>query len=303
LFKKKRKGKTMILTKIFYHIDNFCNENEKKIRRKLLQSGMSQRVRQGKLSLSEVLTIIIYFPHSGYKNFKTYYEKCVCETLKGAFRDELSYSRFLEIRKKSIFLLAWFIQENLLKGPLKGFIDSTALPVCHNKRINSHKVFKGIAKRGKTSMGWFYGFKLHVAIDLHGNIAGLTVTPGNVHDANPKAVKAVTKNLSGTIAGDKGYISKKLFDELFKQDLKLITRTKKGMKPQLITMPDKMLLNARKLIESVFNVMKNYLGISHSRHRSIFGFMFNLLGSTAAYIFYPKKPSLKDKNLYLAGNA
>lgn len=293
----------MTLTSIFYHMDNFCNEKEKEITKKLLQSGMLRRIRQGKLSLSEVLTIIIYFHHSGYKNFKTYYEKCVCETLKGAFRDELSYSRFLEIRKRGLFLLFWFIQQNILKGPLKGFIDSTALPVCHNRRISSHRVFKGIAARGKTSMGWFYGFKLHLAIDLFGNVAGLAITPGNISDANSKTVKTVTKSLSGTIVGDKGYISKKLFDELFKQNLKLITRTRKGMKPRLITMPEKMLLNGRKLIESVFNVMKNSFGTSHSRHRSLFGFMFNLLGSIAAYIFYPKKPSVKIKTLRLLESA
>jgi hypothetical protein len=113
-------------------------------------------------------------------------------------------------------------------------IDSTKLAVCANLRISSHKVFKGLAQRGKSSTGWLFGFKLHLIINYNGEILFFWITPGNVDDRNVSAIKNLTKGLWGLLFGDKGYISQPIFKLLYKQGLKLVTKIKKGMKNALM---------------------------------------------------------------------
>ena len=60
------------------------------------------------------------------------------------------------------------------------YIDSISLNVCHPKRIYRNMVFKGIAKRSKSTKGWFFGFKLH--IDDKGNLMNVKLTKGNADD-------------------------------------------------------------------------------------------------------------------------
>ena len=112
-----------------------------------------------------------------------------------------------------------------LSGQATGlfFVDSTPLKVCHSKRIHSHKVFKNIAKRGKSSTGWFYGFKLHVVVNDCGELVAFMITSGSVDDR--KTVPEMCKDLTGKLIGDKGYISKNLFSELITHSLQLITKT------------------------------------------------------------------------------
>ena len=176
-----------------------------------------------------------------------------------------------------------------------GFIDSTKLQVCHNLRINRNKVFAGIAARGKTSTGWFYGFKLHLVINECGEIVSFMLTPGNVADNNASVVKKLVKKCFGKIWGDRGYISKKLFEGLFKNGIKLITKLKKKMKNKLMDLEDRLGLSKRGIIESVNGILKETCQIEHSRHRSPTNFVVNIISGLLAYSFLPKKPSLKDK--------
>jgi transposase len=170
------------------------------------------------------------------------------------------------------------------------FIDSTRIIVCHNKRIHSHKVFNKLAKRGKTSVGWFYGFKLHLIVNDRGELLAVKLTAGNVDDREP--VPEMTREIFGKLFGDKGYISQKLFDLLFEQGVQLITRIKKNMKNKLMPLMDKILLRKRSIIETINDQLKNMSQIEHTRHRSIAGFMLNLLGGLIAYTYHEKKPSL-----------
>ena len=102
-----------------------------------------------------------------------------------------------------------FLQSRM--GTVTGisFIDSTSIAVCKPKRISSNKVFKNIAKLGKTTIGWFYGFKCHIVVNDCGELLSVCFTQGNVDDRKP--VPTLSKKLFGKLFGDKGYISTLLF--------------------------------------------------------------------------------------------
>lgn len=178
------------------------------------------------------------------------------------------------------------------KGQATGiaFIDATSLVVCHNRRIQSHKVFKQVAQRGKTSVGWFYGFKLHLVVNDRGELLAFQITPGNTDDRQP--VPRLVKGLTGKLFGDRGYISQKLFEALLEQNLQLITTLRKTMRNKLIPLADKLLLRKRALIETIHDQLKNISQIEHTRHRSGVNAMVNLLAGLVAYTHQPKKPSL-----------
>ena len=164
------------------------------------------------------------------------------------------------------------------------------MKVCRNRRIHSHKVFAGCARRGKTSVDWFYGFKLHLVINDRGELLSLRLTPGNVDDRRP--VPELAKELFGKLFGDKGYISQPLFETLCADGVQLVTRLKRSMKNRLISMFDKIMLRKRAVIEAVVDQLKNISQIEHSRHRSVANCFVNLLGGLVAYTWREKKPSL-----------
>ena len=172
------------------------------------------------------------------------------------------------------------------------YIDSTPLRSCHIKREKQHKVFKGIAQKGQCSLGWFYGFKLHIIIKDRGEILDFIITPGNVDDRKPLKDMDLHKRIFGKLYGDKGYISKDLFEKLFVDGVHLITKIKKNMKNSLMLLQDKIALRKRALIETVNDELKNIYQIEHTRHRSFENFTTNLLSGLIAYSFFDKKPSI-----------
>ena len=172
------------------------------------------------------------------------------------------------------------------------YIDSTPLRSCHIKREKQHKVFKGIAQKGQCSLGWFYGFKLHIIINDRGEILDFIITPGNVDDRKPLNDMDLHKRIFGKLYGDKGYISKDLFEKLFVDGVHLITKIKKNMKNSLMLLQDKIALRKRALIETVNDELKNICQIEHTRHRSFENFTTNLLSGLIAYSFFDKKPSI-----------
>jgi hypothetical protein len=278
-----------MLTTIFYHVDDFC----KKIKEHLLPNDEKVKVgRPSNMPLSDILTIIIFFQHSKIKTFKDYYIVYIQGIHKTAFKKVLSYNRFNELMNENMQHVALFALSTMAEATGVQYIDSTTLPVCHNKRIGSHKVAKGFAQRGKSSMGWFFGFKLHFVINHYGEIVNFTITPGNVDDRDSDVINHVTKDLFGKLFGDRGYLSKELFTDLFEKGIQLITRLKRNMVNKLMPMMDKLLLGKRGLIESCGNILKNVLTIQHTRHRSVAGFLCNIFSGVSAYAFYESKPSL-----------
>jgi transposase len=238
------------------------------------------------------MTILIHFHQSHYRNFKAYYIEYVLERLRPEFPGLVSYNRFVEFIPSVLVPLCVYLRTRCL-GTCTGisFIDSTALAVCKNPRIRSHQVFAGLAERGKTSTGWFFGFKLHLVFNDRGELLNLMLTPGNVDDRKP-APKLVRK-LFGKLFGDKGYLSKALRDELFRTfSVELVTGVRSNMKNVLMPLMDKILLRKRAIVETIIDQLKNISQIEHSRHRSPANFLVNLLCGVIAYCRQPKKPSL-----------
>ena len=202
----------------------------------------------------------------------------------------VSYSRFVRLMKRAVVPLLFYLKVN--QGSCTGisFVDSTPIKVCHNRRIERHKTFKGLAARGKTTMGWFYGFKLHLVVNEHGEILTFQLTPGNVDDRKP--VPFLAKDLFGKLFADRGYISQDLFTKLFQEDVLLITGIRKNMQNRLMPWVDKLLLRKRSIIETINDQLKNISQIEHSRHRSFVNFFVNLIAGLIPYCLQPKKPSL-----------
>jgi len=281
----------MSLLELFVSVDDFCQIFLPVWEKKLIADGSKKRRRTGQLSISEMMTIIIYFHQSRYRNFKAYYTEHVCQQLRGEFPNLVSYERFVILMPSVFGALSAYLKS--LYGNCSGisFVDSTALEVCDNHRIHNHKVFEGIAERAKGSMGWFYGLKVHLVINDRGEILACQITPGNVDDRKP--VPDLCKRLFGKLIADRGYISQPLFEQLLETfNLQLITRIKKNMKNRLMPMIDKILLRKRAIIESVMDQLKNISQIEHTRHRSPINAFVNIIAGLIAYCHQPKKPSL-----------
>jgi IS5 family transposase len=276
---------------LFCLVDEFCKEFFPLWQQQLLSCGLIKRHRQNRLSPAEIMTIFIHFHQSHYRTFKHYYLQYVQRHLKTFFPQLVSYERFVALMKSVLVPLCFFMQT--LEGEETGiyFVDSMLMKVCHIKREKQHKVFKGIAEKSKSSVGWYFGFKLHLVINDKGEIMAFKLTAANVDDRKP--VPDLMKALIGKLFGDKGYISQELSDKLLEQGIQLITRVKKNMKNKLIPLQDKLLLRKRAVIESVNDQLKNICQIEHSRHRSIWNFLVNVLGALIAYALKPSKPSIR----------
>ena len=278
-----------MLVDIFCHVDDFCKLLEKEVGKKLIGNNQNAG-RKARLEMSEILTIIIYFQFSSYKTFKHYYLFHVQTHLKSEFPRLVSYNRFVELMQLAMIpLILYFKIFGTQDCTEISIIDSIPIKVCHIKREYSNKVFKGLANKGKTSVGWFFGFKIHFTINHHGEIIDLFITPGNVADNNPDIVDKITQNIFGKLLADKGYIG--LFERLYERGIQLIHKIKSNMKNKLMEMFDKLLLKKRGTIESVINILKNTFNIEHSRHRSPINFIVNIFSALFAYNLKPNKPS------------
>ncbi|MBC7806169.1 MAG: IS982 family transposase [Akkermansiaceae bacterium] len=278
------------LLPLFCSVDDFCLTNLPLIASQLLSTkGKRNRVRS--LSQSEIMTLLIAFQQSHSRNFKAFYLGFVCHYWKRDFPKSVSYNRFIEYIPSVIASLAADLKSLLGNCHGISFIDSTCLAVCHNKRINRHKVFAKTAKRGKTSVGRFHGFKLHLAINEQGELLALAFTAGNARDVQP--VPTLLQGISGKVYGDKGYLSEPLRRGLLKQGIEIITKVRKNMKQRPLSAPEKSLLRKQSLVETVTDQIKNTAQIEHTRHRAGTGSLSNMLAALVAYCRQPKKPSIK----------
>jgi len=280
----------MEIIALFCDIDDFCLQFEPVWQRHRIHEGSRQRWRAQRLCLSEVRTLVVSFHQSGYRTFKEYFLRYVTPPLRWAFPYLVSYSRFVELIPEALVPLCAYFQTRKGRSAGVAFIDSTLLAVCHPKRSRRHKVFAGLARWGRNSLGWGYGFKLHLLINDVGDLLACRLTVANIDDRVP--VPALVAKVKGKVFGDRGYISQALFDTLFSHGIQLITKLRKDMKNKLVPMMDKLLLRKRSLIETVNDQLKNISQIEHSRHRSVSNFLVNLVAGLIAYTYQPKKPSL-----------
>jgi hypothetical protein len=284
------------ITALYCCPDDFCKVFEEWERHRLIPSE-KKRCREGKLSLSEMLFIMVLFHLSPFRHFKAFYRYGVGQQYRGCFDEIPHYDRFVSLMPRLFAPLMVLL--HCLSGEETGiyFADSTKLAVCHNRRISRHLVFDGLAARGRTSMGWFYGLKLHFLINHKGEIMALKITPGNTADS--AVLNDITKRLTGKLYADKGYIGQELFKQLWQRGLHVVTGIRRNMKNYLLPLADKIMLRKRFIIETVLDTLKSEMGLEHSRHRSPVNAMVHVLSCLAAYAFRPGKPtvSMIDKQI------
>jgi hypothetical protein len=275
-------------TTIYYFLEKFYQFYQQELKKHCLPSS-KKVTREPSLTMAEILAILLMYNFSPCKNFKFYYLTCVN---KNDFPTKVSYQRFIALIPRTFPILCLLIK-NLCQDRKEGiyFIDSTSLAVCHPKRISRNKVFAGLAELGKSSKGWFFGFKLHLIIDAKGYPVDLCITRGNSDDRS--VVEDLTVEVIGKLYADKGYISAELFKKLFARGLHLVTGIKKNMKNILTPLMDKTCLRKRSIIETVFDYLKNKFDLEHTRHRSACNAFVHMLSVLIAYALKPNKPSIK----------
>ena len=280
---------------IYYHlVDEFLKEYDSVIKSHSLEEGAPKKRRNRKFTMSnsEIMTILILFHSSSFRNLKHFY-LFVRAHMQKDFPHTASYNRFVKLQWKVCIHLAIFLETKSL-GQCTGisFIDSTPIRSCHIKRKRQHKTFNEFDRKVKSTLGWFYGFKLHLIINDKEGLLDFLLTPGNVDDRAPLKYMSFHKRIFGKLFGDRGYISKDLFEQLFIDGVHLVTRLKKGMKNALMLQHDKIMLRKRSLIETVNDQLKNICQIEHTRQRCFPNFIINLLSALVAFSFFDKKPSI-----------
>lgn len=297
---------TANLVEIYCIFDDFCKIFEPELKKHMIDmDGKAHRNRPCRVSDAEIMTMLVLFHTSHFRDLKTFYTGYVCQHLRQEFPNKLSYNRFEERQRKVALHLLMFLNICAL-GKCTGIsiIDSTPIVSCHIKRMHMHKTMRGLAAMGKCTMGWFYGFKLHLVINDKGEIIQWMLTPGNTDDRDPLKNEKFTEKLFGKLFADRGYISQDLFEKLFIDDIHLVTKIKKNMKNSLMNIYDKICLRKRAVIETVNDELKNICQIEHTRHRSVDNFVTNLASALIAYNFMPKKPQMNieiiDKSRLIA---
>lgn len=303
-----------MLAEIYVELDDFCKSNTDRIRQKVeaipyLNKLFTVRKLSPKVTLSEVMTILVYYHYSQYKHFKAYYEQVVLQDLKHDFPDLPSYARFVWWIPLAAFPLLLFVYWRNGQSRRTGiyYIDSTKIQVCHNRRIHQNRVFKYFAGRGKSSMGWFWGFKLHLLINQYGELIGTRFTAGNVPDNDMRILYGMSEQVAHTgeaafIFGDKGYWSneqKKAAVEL-DRDVILFAKPRNNQKKAKADYKQSPLMarmwhRCRGVVESVINIQKECFDLEHSRHRSVDNAFTHMYAALAAYHFRPKKPQTTIK--------
>lgn len=280
----------MNLLELYCHVDDFYQRAAPYLKAQQVCDGQRHRHRTGDLSPSEIMTILIHFHQSQYRTFKAYYTQYVQKHLRAEFPRLVCYARFVQLMPRMATLLCSYLTS--LFGQCSGisFVDSTFLAVCANRRISQHKVFVGWASRGRGSLGWCFGFKLHLVVNDRGELLACCLTPANRHDVT--LLPKLARHLFGKLFGDKGYLSRPVFEQLFQHGVQLITKIKANMKNRLMPLTDKLLLRRRAIIETIIDQLKNISQIEHTRHRSPLNFCVNLVCGLIAYCHQPKKPAL-----------
>lgn len=284
------------VTEIFYLIDEFSKEFNSTLSEHRLSNDNNRKHRNkpNRMSNSEVMTILVAFHLSGMRNLKAYYLFYVAKHMNAEFPRLVSYNRFVELQQQVVLPLVLFLKTCRM-GQCTGisFIDSTTLKACHIKREKQNRVFKGIATKGCGTLGWFFGFKLHIIINDRGEIISFVITQGNIDDREPLSMDSFIEKVSGKLYADRGYISQKLKEILFVDGIHFVYKMRNNMKGGEIPLTDRILLRKRAVIESVNDELKNICQIEHTRHRSFTNFITNLIAGLLAYSFLPKKPAIK----------
>jgi hypothetical protein len=280
---------TLKLTEIFIACDDFCQEFQ---HYSISQAYQQPERKERQMSDSEMMSILIFYHHSGMRCFKYYYEQIILKLLSSYWQKPYAYAAFIaQIPRVNLLLFAFLSACRLATTTQANYIDSTKLVVAHNRRKQKNKTFKALARTGKTSTGWFFGFKLHAVINQQGQLVVFRITPANVADNNQNLLTQLLQRLKGFLYGDKGYLTA-LADKFKERGLELITKYRKTMGLQPLSYQKYYYLQHRGLIETVFDCLKNLCNLDHTRHRSPLNFFVNIWSALLAYTFFDVFPAI-----------
>jgi hypothetical protein len=287
------KDKETLLYQIFIDADDFIKAFEAYQLTHRLGCSSSRPGPKRSMCKSEVLSILIFYHYSGYKCFQYYYESLILKDLQSFFPQAVSYTHFVASMKDVAKHLYLFAQLRCAASERGGiyFADSKKLPVCDNQRIRANKVFKGVAGRGKSSTGWFYGLKAHLLVNNVGQIVQFVITSANFADNNKAVLDKLLAHIQGKCFADKGYLTK-FFEHFLQKGVQIITKIRSNMKNSLVQMSDKLWLRKRAIIESINDILMSVLDIDHTRHRSPWNAIIHAIAGITAYSYYPTKPSV-----------
>jgi hypothetical protein len=285
-----------MLTEIYCDVDDFCKSHREFIAKLFRLTGLYKKLHSSQLTLSEVMTIVIYYHLSPYKTFKDYYTRHGLINLRRDFPDAVCYDRFVALLPRTLLPLVLYLGHRCRQSLRTGiyFIDSTRLEACDTHRVHQHRVLKGFASWGKTSMGWFYGLKLHLIVNNLGQIIHVRLTDGSTHDSDAKVLFYLTNDLFGWVFGDKGYLlspEKQAFVEHAGRVF-FAAKPRQNMVPVDLPLGAKRWAKKRGVVETVIGQTKQVCDLEHTRHRSAVNAFVNIYASLVAYSFYERKPKV-----------
>lgn len=275
-----------ILVTIYCFVDDFLKMIVTSIRFALVRPDHTHPpTKKHNLSIAELISLAIFRFFTGHKNWKDFYQHVATYHTQD-FPCLPVYKNFLA----AVNTLSWFAQV-LLQGfmnmfqrftPLgtPKFADSTKLKVCEIKREFSHKVCLGLAKKSKSTMGWFYGFKLHIICNELMQILNVKITPATTDDR--KGLEMMWNTIFGMIVADAGYIGKRWQDKARELGKFLLTGVRANMK-KILSSVEHQLLKLRQVVETVFSVLKLRMGLETTLPRSPLGYFAHYLWCLTAY--------------------
>ena len=282
------------LVEVYSEVDDLVKSYKKYLQEKEVKIPKNKM----QLSEAEIGSILVCYHFSGYKCFEYYYKEKIRKNMKSWFPKAPSYESFLRYIPKAIDLIYLWLFYKVCQSKRTNLyiIDSKKLPVCEIQREHSNRVFSGVARKGKSSTGWFYGLKIHLVINDLGEIVSFELTSGNVGDNNHDLLKRLLENLEGFCIGDKGYLSA-LFSFFYENKLHLLTKIKKTTKGKVAIPAHLNLIKKRAVIESVFDILGSVLNIEHTRHRQPSNAIVHIFSSLLAYQYLDQKPQLILRSL------
>ena len=279
-------------TELFCVIDDFFLKFEATYWKFLKECHHCLRIRTAQLSISEIIFIAIWYKCSHFNNFKTFFSS-LKQDKSHLFKSLPCYQRMIHLvntHQLALHALHFAVMKDHQSSYL--LIDSTTLPVCKNQRIQRHKSISSIATRGKSSMGWFFGCKLHLLMNQSGEIANSVLSNG--HTADIKMVKQLVEGLKAKLYADRSYISHELKARLKEQDIDLITYHRKNMQAVQLSKEDEYYLKQRNKIETLFSLLKGKYNLVTSNARSVEGYLAGIYASLCAYqLCHQNKPIIR----------
>lgn len=284
------------LITLYCTVDNFINRFlETSAGKKNLAVYYGKRGPKRRMPIADVVTLNLVRILDRTGDLKTFHKNAMSHYV-SYFPSLTNYENFLKATNRSVGFILAFVRHRLYLNRLncaenEFYVDSTPVTVCENRHVPSHKVCKGVASRGKSTKGWFFGFKLHGVCAADGTLVGLCFRPGREHDS--KAFADVTEGLEGTFVVDAGYLLKESeLGKMFGSCRKPCTATRRNMK-RMLTEKQFRLLMRRNKIENVWSVMKLNYNLIYHRARSVRGMFRHFFYSISAFLLHFVRDALQ----------